>query len=198
MAHKLRILCLHGFTSNGSVHAHQVRNITQRLPSDYEFLFPDGPHVVDMPETDDSDNIAWQDYVASHSTSGHRAWWFARDGNWQNKETGGFFGLEESLTFIGDLIKSSGPVHAIWGFSQGACFAAMLMALLSSNHPMRKYLPVPDSEAPMAGVFFSGFKSRFEQYAGIYRPGIQVSTLHVIGANDLYIRKKIRRGLHSF
>src|SRR5438445_628258 len=34
---KLRVLCLHGFTSNGSVHAHQVRNITSALSADSGF-----------------------------------------------------------------------------------------------------------------------------------------------------------------
>ncbi len=96
-------------------------------------------------------------------------------------------GLDASLKFIGELIERTGPVHAIWGFSQGAGFAGMLVALLSSpslsKHPLRQHLP-PNIPRVGAGIFFSGFKARFSQYDGIYEPGIEVPTLHVMGEQD--------------
>ena len=96
-------------------------------------------------------------------------------------------GIEASLKCIGDLIERTGPVHAIWGFSQGAGFAGMLVALLSSQslskHPLRQHLPTNVPRVG-AGIFFSGFKARFAQYDGIYEPGIEVPTLHVMGERD--------------
>lgn len=210
MPETLRILCLHGFTSNGAIHAHQARKITKLFPPSsstaspkYEFLFPDGPHVV--PDVDIKDRV-WHDYVAKNSTSGHRAWWFARDSNitnpnsFVNPETGGYYGIEVSLTYLGELIEKSGPIHVIWGFSQGACFAGMLMAMLSDSGrdplKLRKLLPPPEVQGlPAAGVFFSGFKARFEQYQPLYEAGVRVPTLHVVGENDVLVSVKRSEGL---
>ncbi|KAK0113845.1 hypothetical protein ONS95_014092 [Cadophora gregata] len=186
---KLRILCLHGFTSNGSIHAHQVRKITQALSADYDFLFPDSPHEVEVTEKmklEDPMTRSWSEFVAQNSNSGHRAWWFAKDPNPAKKQPGSFQGLEQSLDYIGDLLQKTGPVHAIWGFSQGACFAGMLMALLSNqqrDNPLRSRLPSSQA-VPSAGIFISGFKARFPQYDSAYASGIDPPTLHIIGSRD--------------
>lgn len=195
MSSKLRILCLHGFTSNATVHAHQLRRLTSLLP-DYDFLFPDGPHKVDIASQMDMSkpfNQTWSDLVLGlDSKAGHRAWWYARDADWKTKTTGGFIGLEESLTYLDEWLKGKGveEVHAIWGFSQGACLAGMLCALLQpkqASHLLRKFLsssPSSDFPPPLAGVIFSGFRARFEQYDGLYEPGIDVPVLHVLGEQD--------------
>lgn len=186
---KLRVLCLHGFTSNGSIHARQVRHITNALSTEFDFLFPDGPHDVDPSTKMDLSNPstkAWADYVSSNSSAGHRAWWFARDPNPSTNDPGGFEGLEKSIRYLGDLLQKTGPVHVIWGFSQGACFAGMLTALLqekNKDHPLRRYLPISQS-TPNAGIIFSGFKPRFQEYDDIFAHGIEVPTLHVIGEQD--------------
>lgn len=192
---KLRILCLHGFTSNGAVHAHQVRNLTAALSNEFEFLFPDGPHVVPLSSQMDMSSPAtkaWSDYVSKNSSGiGHRAWWVARDPDPATKSSGGFEGLEQSLDFIGELIRKTGPVHAIWGFSQGGCFAGMLVSLLEDKNKankFRKHLP-EEQRTPRAGIIFSGFQARFGEYASIYNSGIDVPTMHVIGENDLAVSK---------
>jgi predicted esterase len=201
MPTKLRILCLHGFTSNGAVHAHQARRIIALLHEKYEFLFPDGPHIVPPSDVKDAN---WHSYVSANSTTGHRAWWFARDSNIARNSSylpgdqGGYYGIEESLKYLSELIAKDGPVHAIWGFSQGACFAGMLMAMLSekSTDPLdlRQYLP-KEQRSPLAGVFFGGFKARFEQYRPLYEMGVQVPTLHVMGENDLLVSVERSEGL---
>ncbi|KAE8448277.1 hypothetical protein EG329_009708 [Mollisiaceae sp. DMI_Dod_QoI] len=195
---KLRILCLHGFTSNGSIHQHQVRKITNQCSSDFDFLFPDGPHEV-YTSQNKPDN-AWGDFVAANSTSGHRAWWFAKDPDPTTNEPGGFQGLEKSLDYLGRFIeKSGGQVDVIWGFSQGACFAGMLMALLHEkqrDHPFRKYLPKQQG-LPRAGLFFSGFKARFSQYDSVYEHGIEVPTLHIMGEQDAIVTNERSETLKS-
>jgi predicted esterase len=187
---KLRILCLHGYTSNGAVHAYQVRKITKNLSSEFEFLFPDGPHQIDISKTymkpEDLTTKAWIDYVAANSKVGHRAWWNTRWPNPAKKDPGGVDGLEESLEFLQNLIEKTGPVHAIWGFSQGGCFAGMLMALLSErqrDHPLRKLLS-ESQKLPSVGIFYSGFKSTFAEYQSVYGRGIDVPTLHIMGEKD--------------
>lgn len=149
--------------------------------------FRTGPHIIDQLDTSTSVNKAWSDYVAANSSGvGHRAWWVARDPNPATQNPGGFEGLEESLKFIGDLLRKTGPVHGIWGFSQGACFAGMLVALLGENSKHHLYRPLlPQNQGPpAAGIFFSGFKSRFQQYDEIYARGITGPTMHVMGEKD--------------
>ncbi|KAF2446299.1 hypothetical protein P171DRAFT_323611, partial [Karstenula rhodostoma CBS 690.94] len=195
---KLRILCLHGFTSNGAVHAHQLRRLTSQLP-DYDFLFPSGPHQVNIADQMDMTtpaNQAWSSIVTSASASGHRAWWFARDGDTKSKTGGGFVGIEESLAYLAAYIQERGPVHAIWGFSQGACLAGLLCALLQSKHaahPLRRYLEAPVDlgiPTPLAGVVFSGFRARYARYDDLYEPGIDVPVLHVLGEQDALVRSE--------
>ncbi|KIW03556.1 uncharacterized protein PV09_05316, partial [Verruconis gallopava] len=192
---KLRILCLHGFTSNGAVHAQQLRRITSQLP-EYDFLFPDGPHQVDIKEQMDMSNPgnqAWSNLVLSSGPAGHRAWWFARDGDWKSKTTGGFIGLEESLEYLGRFLQEHGPVHAIWGFSQGACFTGMLCSLLQpklASNFLRKHIPAHAAPPPQAGVIFSGFRARFPQYDGLYESVIDMPTLHVFGKQDPLVRRE--------
>jgi pimeloyl-ACP methyl ester carboxylesterase len=211
---RLRILCLHGFTSNGTVHAHQLRRLTAHFPpSTHEFLFPDAPHrVPDLSAHMDPTapgTQAWADFVTGAAPEvGHRAWWFARDGEGEGR-MGEFEGLEESLRVLGGVIAGGGgdsssagagsrrPIDAIVGFSQGACLAGMLCALLqtkNAQHPLRRLLQIDAGESsssggmllpPLAGVIFSGFRARFERYDGIYAGGIdEVPVLHVLGEKD--------------
>ncbi|CZT08332.1 uncharacterized protein RCO7_08256 [Rhynchosporium graminicola] len=110
---KLRILCLHGFTSNGSVHAHQIRGITKALSAEYEFLFPVGPRVVEILENSKLESPSmksWSEYVSKYSTSGHRGWWVTKEPNPANGEPGTFEGLEKSLKWI-ILFGTTYPVN---------------------------------------------------------------------------------------
>ncbi|CAF9914301.1 MAG: hypothetical protein GOMPHAMPRED_008125 [Gomphillus americanus] len=183
---RLKVLCLHGFTSNGTVHAHQLRTIVKALP-EYEFVFPDGPHKVNIDSEWDltkPEVHLWNELVISKSTSGHRAWWYAREG--KEKGAGDFVGLNASLDFIGSLMQKEGPFHAILGFSQGGCFAGILCALLqrrSIAHPLRSHLP-EKLPSPLAGIIFSGFKVRFPQYDEVYAEGINIPMIHVMGVED--------------
>jgi hypothetical protein len=90
---KLRILCLHGFTSNAAVHAHQMRHLVSLLP-EYEFLFPDGPHKIDLASTMDMSqpaNQAWGEVVSAIGPkAGPRGWWRAKEGT--RREEGRFEG----------------------------------------------------------------------------------------------------------
>lgn len=196
-----RILCLHGFTSNSQVHAHQMRRLTQRLP-EFEFVFGDGPHSVDIAKEMDLNhptNRAWADYVRQTSDLGSRGWWIAYDKKWENPKTGGYYGLEESLQHLNKLLRATGPVHAIWGFSQGACLASMLCALSEdsqADHPLRTYLP-SNLLVPQRGVFFSGFRSRLSLYDPLYETGISIPTLHVMSSNDVVVTTKWSEALRK-
>lgn len=192
MSQRLKILCLHGFTSNGAVHAHQLRRITKLLP-EYDFLFPDGPHNVDIESQMDMtqpENKAWSATVNGLSSNGHRAWYFARESPEDGADKGSFVGLETSMDMIGKILKDEAPVHAILGFSQGAGLAGMLCALFQNKqkqHTLRRLMP-QDIPTPFASVVFSGFKARFSQYDSVYANGIDVPILHVIGAGDSLVR----------
>jgi len=169
------------------MHALQIRSLTDALSKDFDFLFPDGPHNVDMSQqgSENPSTKAWTEHVNTNSTSGHRAWWFARD-NPASSEKGTYEGLERSLEYLGHYMQKEAPIHAIWGFSQGACFAGLLTALLSpglKDHSLRKHLPSTQA-LPSAGIFVLGFRARFPQYDSIYAQGIAVPTLTIIGVKD--------------
>lgn len=199
MSPRLKILCLHGFTSNGAVHAHQLRHLTKLLP-EYDFLFPDGPHKVDIASQMDlsqPENRAWTDIVNGMSSSGHRAWYFAREKPDAGESKGEFVGLETGLEVIGQTMKENAPVHAIMGFSQGAGLVGMLCALLQtgqSEHSLRKRMP-SNLATPLASVAFSGFKARFSQYDSVYDSGINTPMLHVTGAGDSLVRHERSQAL---
>ncbi|KAF1985495.1 hypothetical protein K402DRAFT_413325 [Aulographum hederae CBS 113979] len=170
MAPRPRILCLHGWSANGAVHAQQLRKLTTLLSGTCDFIFPDGPHVLDpvaqrLDASADPANKTWIDYVAANSTEGPRAWWYAPDGLYGSEYWENFVGIEDSMAYIGKVMRDQGPVHAIWGFSQGACFASLL----------REF-------------FFSAFKAGFRKYAELYEPGIAVPTLHIMGTTDPVVK----------
>ncbi|KAM3424649.1 hypothetical protein BST61_g6637 [Cercospora zeina] len=228
---KFRILCLHGFTSNSHVHAFQLRRLVSAfggqspyLPSnssanvdsasaassfEYEFLFPDGPHVVKYSSSDSEPGVAmdpiWHEFVfglnEESAETGHRAWWFAKDPDWKTKKDGTFEGIERGFEGLGRWIREQKTtedgdegIDAIWGFSQGACLAGMLCALLSrkgamgedQRHPLLKLLGLKQDPGRLkAGIIFSGFRARFRQYDDIYEPeGIGIPMLHVLGDKD--------------
>ncbi|KAG0651969.1 esterase [Hyphodiscus hymeniophilus] len=200
---KLRVLCLHGFTTNGAVLAEQTGHLTKALSSDFEFIFPDGPHEVDISAQEDMSSPQSQRYskwVCSKSPAGHRAWWYARDPNPAANEEGHFEGLERSLEYLGDLMRRTGPFDVILGFSQGGCFSGLLTALLeekNKKHPLRSKFPKSQGTLK-AALSFSGFKPRFQQYDGIYAHGIDTQTLHVMGEKDLVVtveRSEVLAGL---
>lgn len=199
MSRRLKILCLHGFTSNGAVHAHQLRRITKLLP-EYDFLFPDGPHKVDITSQMDlgqPENKDWSNLVNGMSSSGHRAWYFAREKPQHGEGKGEFVGLETSLESIGKMLKEEDDVRAILGFSQGAGLVGMLCALLhtrQNEHPLRKLMPM-DLPTPLACIAFAGFKARFSQYDSVYDDGIDAPILHVIGAGDSLVRHERSQAL---
>lgn len=199
MSPRLKILCLHGFTSNGAVHAHQLRRLTKLLP-EYDFLFPDGPHKVDIASQMDlkqPENKAWTDIVNGMSSSGHRAWYFAREDPGAGEGKGEFVGLETGLEVIGKILKDHTPVHAIMGFSQGAGLVGMVCALVQNGqaeHPLRKCMSTIFA-TPLAGVAFSGFKARFSQYDSVYDHGIDMPMLHVTGEGDSLVRHERSQAL---
>lgn len=146
------------------------------------------------------ENKAWSDVVNNLSSSGHRAWYFARDTPDKGDGTGDLVGLNTSLEFIGRLLKNEGPVHAIWGFSQGAGLAGMLCALLQAgktDHALRSLMPT-NLITPLAGIVFSGFKARFAQFDTVYEGGIDVPMMHIIGESDSLVRSERSQALiHS-
>lgn len=63
-----------------------------------------------------------------------------RQGGVRKEETEVIYaGLSASLSFIADVIKTSGPFDGIIGFSQGAAFAAMIASLLEGSARKRAF-----------------------------------------------------------
>ena len=131
-------------------------------------------------------------------------WWRARD------PRGEYFGLEQSLECISDLLHRSGPIDGVIGFSQGAAAAAMVAALLepgrrkafaTAQENNGDCLSFPDAFArfehpPLRfAICYSGFASEYPSYAAFYTPPIATPSLHFIGSLDTVVEEGWTRGL---
>lgn len=76
-------------------------------------------------------------------------------------------------------MRDQGPFDGLLGFSQGACFAGLLPALLGDQSP--KFV-----------ILVGGFKSRAAAHQDILSPApmqpkLSVPSLHIIGATDEWV-----------
>ncbi|KAI5292433.1 hypothetical protein KEM52_006367 [Ascosphaera acerosa] len=138
----LRILLLHGYTQSGpSFYAKSralQKYLIKNLPAyDVAFSCPSAPiplYPEDVPgfhklQGDESGNDVSSPAAAAAAERAEPqmfAWWKHAPGDFDGK----YDGLEDSISFVADLVRTEGPFDGIIAFSQGASFAAMLAALL--------------------------------------------------------------------
>lgn len=189
-----RILMLHGFTQSGDFFSSKTRKLRERIteslqeelglyyPDGIEFLYPDGLHhlcAADIPE--------------------HGAEAAGEDGlyGWFNINEQPFRGLEESLVWLADYIRSVGPIDGVIGFSQGGALAMMLAALCEgesnaarlealAQQPLSIRIEPPQAAFKFA-VSFSGFRGATNHYDGFYNPTITTPALCVVADLDTMV-----------
>eukprot|EP00941_MAST-03F_sp_MAST-3F-sp1_P001521 g1521.t1 len=112
---KLRILCLHGFRTNGAILKFQCRDFVRTLSDKAEFVFVDAPFKARGPPEQIIKKLFPSEEV--------REWWN------KNITTGKYEGAIESIKYI----ESLGNFDGVLGFSQGACLAELLLAYQNKN-----------------------------------------------------------------
>ncbi|KAI9642509.1 hypothetical protein NHQ30_009314 [Ciborinia camelliae] len=210
---KLKILMLHGYTQSGATFNSKTKALTKLLtrhfppthptyPGGIQLLYPTAPIPLlpaDIPG-----------YTASSASDSDAqvpsdAW------GWWKRETGGarYTGIEEGLSTIASTIRRAGGIDGVIGFSQGACAAYFVAALLEHNRESAfalqsvKYaseaLPYPTSFTRLKQelqhpplkfcIAYSGFYAPYEGYAAFYEPPLKTPILHVIGSLDSVVEE---------
>lgn len=100
---RLRILCLHGYTSSASRLQRQLAPVAAAVEPYAQFTFVNGPFSA---------------------PPGH-AWW---DANTADGVTT-YDGWPKSRSYLHTVFKEQGPFDGILGFSQGAILSSVLVAL---------------------------------------------------------------------
>lgn len=103
-ATKLKILCLHGFTSSAARLSRQLAPVVQASAPWANFTFVDAPFAVEP---------------------GY-AWWRAQDRSGPDGDYAVYEGWPKSRTYLHDILREQGPFDGVLGFSQGAVVTSLL------------------------------------------------------------------------
>lgn len=112
---KLRILCLHGYTSNAYVLNRRFGAIRKACRNTAEFVFVNGPLLVQpitmtqSLDAPDSQNEVTEDTPIEEQP---RAWWKASD-------EGSYKEIGKTWSLLSDEIAKMGGIDGVVGFSQG-------------------------------------------------------------------------------
>lgn len=105
-ARPLRILCLHGFRSNGAQLQTQMRALVSGLEPSVEFIYVDAPPLA----------------------TGGNGWWNATAIDSANPDTR-YEGWQETQAWALSYFAEHQPIDGVFGFSQGAALTALLVGL---------------------------------------------------------------------
>lgn len=161
-AAKLRILALHGFRGSGAALRRQTRAFSAGIAEEAELVFVDAPARADG-------GVGWWRALEETGADGHVV---KRYDGWTT-----------SRDFIAEYCKREGPFDGVFGFSQGATLAGLLVAL---------------NAAPTFGfaILVGGFASADPEHVPIYRAGAcHVPSLHIIGLSDGVVPPERSRAL---
>lgn len=189
---KLRILALHGYTSNAYILDRRLGAIRKACKNIADFIVVNGPiRVEPITSLSSQDLDAPSDRSSSIANDPNipieeqpRAWWRA------NEETGKYAQFDETLQYLSNEIEKNGPFDGVFGFSQGACFAAIIASVFEdpSRYPKFK-ISEKQLKTPLRFcIAVSGFRAGDKSLQSIYpKEGIQIPLLHVLGKADYIV-----------
>ncbi|GAA5808110.1 hypothetical protein MFLAVUS_001492 [Mucor flavus] len=192
---KLRILCLHGMVQNAVVFRKKTAVIRKKLDKMAELVYVTAPQFITDPKyTSEAHRAAAQDENAPEEGK-PAAWWLPYDG--KQTEEGYYVGFKESVTFLKDFMSREGPFDGVFGFSQGACLAAV-MTLCLEDRTLAPSLFGPEFEHPnfKFAILAAGFKPLPQKATQhIWTHKINTPTLHMIGEEDKLITPDLQQTL---
>jgi hypothetical protein len=160
---KVRVLCLHGFRTSGSILQKQVGKWEKSVLERMDLCFPDAP----FPAQGKSD-------VEEHFPPPYYEWFQI------NSQFTEYQNMDECLSFIEEYMIKNGPFHGLLGFSQGAKLSAALPGLQSKGLALTR---VP----PLQFVIIVGgakFKALLHSKQSAYSSAIECPSLHFLGDKD--------------
>jgi len=195
-ATKRTVLALHGYSQNATIFSKRIGALRKECSNDIEFVFIDAPHVLQPVDLvgaapDNSLSSLGSPEAANADTDPAltpRAWFKV------DRERTECRGLKDSIELVRDVLKTR-KFDGVFGFSQGAAFAAVVAALLEKPHLYPSFLI--DGESPHPPLQFciavSGFRMRDATINNLFEPSFSTYTLHVLGRNDIIVTEERSR-----
>eukprot|EP01108_Squamamoeba_japonica_P007100 TRINITY_DN5901_c0_g1_i2.p1 TRINITY_DN5901_c0_g1~~TRINITY_DN5901_c0_g1_i2.p1 ORF type:complete len:247 (-),score=49.42 TRINITY_DN5901_c0_g1_i2:212-952(-) len=165
---RLRILCIHGYTQNGTVFRSKSGAFRSRVGSLADFEFIDAPHLLPDDET-----------------MQRRTWW-------RSSDDGKTYGeLDGTLSYLSSVLHD-GAYDGVLGFSQGAVVAQVMLAAAGD-----KEFDVNGEFAKLRfGVLVSGFLPRATRLQRLLTDDkVQVPVLISLGEKDTLVPPEGSRGM---
>lgn len=182
--HKLKILCIHGYRQNGNVFKTKLGAFRKIVNKHADLTFITADHAVVQKSTDSNGPTAAEEDPSDPSAYG---WWFSKPDDSFNAHDGDLCtGFDRSVQTVKTAITEQGPFDGVLGFSQGAAFAALLLALQQ---------PGKESLGFKFAILIAGFKSRATQHSQLREQTIDCPSLHVFGDTDRIIPKELSEEL---
>lgn len=188
----IRILGLCGFSQNKHVMHQRLGFLRKALKQQVEFDFVDPPFVIEKVDyatgntkfADFDSETTMDENVTPETTP--RAWFRSKDEEVNGKTIKTYIGLDQALADLHKyLIEQETPFDAVFGFSQGACMAALLTALLERPGLHPSFPAHPKLKPLKYCVSVGGFICSDEAYSNFYP--IATPTLHIVGVNDTIV-----------
>ncbi|MDN7183325.1 serine hydrolase family protein [Caballeronia sp. SEWSISQ10-4 2] len=173
---KLRVLCLHGYHGSASVLRDQMSALTSVLEPLAEFVFVDAPSRA----------------------NGDFGWWHAvQDMQGFDADPGVivYKGWRNTYDWMISLFKNEGPFDGVFGFSQGAALAGLLVGLRSMDGKPSEQTPLAFDFAIMAGGFLANDPSLARLYES--PASYDLPSVHIIGRSDSVVPSQHSRMLAS-
>jgi acetyl esterase/lipase len=176
---KLRILCLHGYHGNEHTLRAQMAAFAASLESLAEFVFIDAP------------SLSAGDYGWWHAVSTERAPPSGDPGVDGSRRH--YKGWPRTRDAIVASFEKQGPFDGIFGFSQGAALAALMVGLRSTDDHLTVERPLRFDFA----IMVSGFPSHDTDLASLYErhDAYDLPSLHVFGRSDAIVPTEESRAL---
>ncbi|CEP14960.1 hypothetical protein [Parasitella parasitica] len=166
-SNKLRILCLHGYTQNGTMFRKKTAAVRKSVDSLADFVYITGPHHISPPTYS---TISEREAAAKEESSE---------------------GFKESIEFVKDVLIKEGPFDGIMGFSQGACFAALLTELLEDRTCFPNLISPTFGHPPFKfSIIVAGFKPTMQEATNIMLnkdKKVKTPSMHFIGDLDTLV-----------
>ncbi|KAL3670312.1 hypothetical protein V7S43_004623 [Phytophthora oleae] len=174
MSRPLRVLCLHGWRTSGSILQRQTSALRQAFGPKAELVYVDAPWNASGPAPE-----LVRSFYGKNGP--FYQWWDAlKRGN--EGEAYRYEGFEHSLDYLTGQVQALGTVDAILGFSQGAAVATLLTA-----HYQSTYGHVPWKVCILVGGFYPrnpGTQELLDAAKTSTDGAIDIPSVHVIGRAD--------------
>jgi predicted esterase len=175
---KGKILFLHGFTQNSEVFESRIKVILKQLKSiNYDYIIPDGPHIVKNSEYTSEIQRAWF-YLDETDRLAH--------GNFKLVDKITFLGLDESLDKVKEIILKE-EITSIISFSQG-CIISLILNAMKEENEFQEIFKNLKCVIHAAGYGIP-YCDNYEKYVKYFTLDKQITlpSLHIYGKLDEFI-----------